>query len=240
MLRLLGDCTTSMAFLSWTLHTTGCNSCRNLKRKKADFIRYGICIWETNMVVSKPFIITAVNHFMAVEAASCNVIATVVHLTYIDNLGYEIITVVCPCMSRRLLYSKLVADSSSTSHLHWSFQGFAMARGSHDLRNPVCSYEVGKQKKTAPSRESTFHSAMHLIVQRKLSKSWCAVKLLRTLAPSSVELHGTRRPLGGLERRTEAHRMIASSKCWLGCVFSRSRQKGIGGSGYILSVSDSH
>lgn len=149
MLRLLGDCTTSMAFLSWTLHTTGCNSCRNLKRKKADFIRYGICIWETNMVVSKPFRITAVNHFMAVEAASCNVIATVVYLTYIDNLGYEIITVVCPCMSRRLLYSKLVADSSSTSHLHWSFQGFAMARGSHDLRNPVCSYEVGKQKKTA-------------------------------------------------------------------------------------------
>ena len=135
MLRLLGDCTTSMAFLSWTLHTTGCNSCRNLKRKKADFTRHGIWIWETNMVVSKPFIITAVNHFMAVEAASCNVIATVVHLTYIDNLGYEIITVVCPCMSRRLLYSKLVADSSSTSHLHWSFQGFAMARGSHDLRN---------------------------------------------------------------------------------------------------------
>lgn len=104
----------------------------------------------------------------------------------------------------------------------------------------LCAATKWASRKKQPEQRSTFHSAMHLIVQRKLSKSWCAVKLLRTLAPSSVELHGTRRPLGGLERRTEAHRMIASSKCWLGCVFSRSRQKGIGGSGYILSVSDSH
>ena len=40
------------------------------------------------MVVSGPFIITPVNHFTAVEAAFCNVIAIVVRLTWIilDNL----------------------------------------------------------------------------------------------------------------------------------------------------------
>ena len=45
------------------------------------------------MVVSGPFIITPVNHFTAVEAAFCNVIAIVVRLTWIilDNLYIYII-----------------------------------------------------------------------------------------------------------------------------------------------------
>ena len=96
----------------------------------------------------------------------------------------------------------------------------------------VCSYEVGKQKKNSPSyipQHNASNCAKETVeIMMCFEATEDVGSFFRWVAWYS---QATRR---ARDRRTEAHRMIASSKCWMGWVFSRSRQKGICGSGYIF------